>query len=105
VSEAEKVFYKVFQKKVSGTRTLVPYYGQKFYKDNLQRRQYEMYESIYLYEEKHKMLLDSTKSLSGIEDVKTDKVVFDFDHKEDPQLALNSARELVAFSLVTKVIM
>lgn len=88
--------YKVFQRSVKGTRKLVEYNPELFYKDNISRRNYEMYESIYLYEEKHKMLLASTKSLSGIEDVKTDKVVFDFDNAEKPQLALDSARELVS---------
>ncbi len=90
------MLYKVFQRNVEGKRTFVPYNPETFYKDNVKKRIFEMYESLYIYEDRHKEILEKTGSLAGITDVMTDKIVFDFDSKEDPSLALNDARELVS---------
>ncbi len=55
----------------------------------------DFYESIYLYEEKHKELFDKSNSLSGITDVKTDRVVFDFDSKSNVEQAQKDAIKVV----------
>lgn len=88
------MLYKVLTPRKSGKRVLKEY-DENFYKNHLERKDGPMYESIYLYEEKHKEALEKDGSLAGIEGIKTDKVVFDFDSKKDPQIALDSARELV----------
>ncbi len=90
----DTIMYKVLTPNKSGIRVL-QVYDENFYKTNLVRKDTPMYESIYLYEEKHKEILETTKSLAGIRDVVTDKVVFDFDNKDNPQLALDAARDLV----------
>lgn len=95
------MFYKVFIPSVTSVRQFLPY-TEDFYSKNIIQRNVEAYESIYLYEDRHVAYYNTTfndkgnKTLAGITDVKTDKVVFDFDHKENPDLALDDARMLVA---------
>ena len=86
------MLYRVVTNALNGKRKLLPYNGE-FYK--LSKSTKPSYESLYLYDEKHKELFEEKGSLAGIEDVKTDKLVFDFDNKANPQLALNDARTLV----------
>lgn len=56
----------------------------------------DFYESIYLYEDSHLEQFEKSKSLAGIKGIKTDRIVFDFDSKKDPSLALNDAKEVVS---------
>jgi replicative DNA helicase len=56
----------------------------------------DYYESIYLYTDKHKEQWDRTKSLSGIKDVKTNRIVFDLDSKMDLEKARMDAVQLCA---------
>lgn len=89
--------YKVFINSVKGIRKLVPY-NDEFYNKTFQQlstKRSEGYESIYIYNQKHFDEFQKTKSLSGIKDVKTDKVVFDFDSKEDVNKAFQDTKVLV----------
>ena len=54
----------------------------------------DYYESLYRYTEAHKKQFDETKSLAGIKDVTTNKLVFDFDSKETIDAARKDAVEL-----------
>jgi replicative DNA helicase len=51
----------------------------------------DYYESIYLYEQKHKDQFDRTNSVAGITDIKTNRVVFDLDSKMDLEQARHDA--------------
>ena len=95
--------YKVFIPSVKGLRKLVPYnadFYSNIFKDYAINKS-EGYESIYLYEQKHFDKLKTSKSLAGIKDVKTDKVVFDFDSKDDVENALKDTRVLINRLLAT----
>lgn len=90
--------YRVFHSGVKGMRKL--YAADDNYIDtalNLIQKNPEAdyYESIYVYNDKHLKQLEETKSLAGILDVKTDRVVFDFDSKNDIELAQREASELI----------
>lgn len=90
--------YKVLISKVKGLRTLVPY-NNEFYTstfDKLIAKPSEQYESIYIYNQEHFDQFKKTKSLAGISGVKTDKIVFDFDSKEDVEKALQDTRTVVS---------
>lgn len=90
--------YKVLINKVKGLRTLVPY-NSEFYTstfDKLIAKPSEQYESIYIYNQEHFNQFKKTKSLAGISNVKTDKIVFDFDSKEDVEKALQDTRTVVS---------
>lgn len=51
----------------------------------------DYYDSIYLYTDAHKEQFDRTKSLAGISDVKTNRIIFDLDSKEDLEKARQDA--------------
>lgn len=51
----------------------------------------DYYDSIYLYDEKHKAQYDKTKSLAGITDVQTNRIIFDLDSKTDLEKARKDA--------------
>jgi hypothetical protein len=53
------------------------------------------YESLYLYNEEQKKLFDTSKSVSGIEDVIADNILFDFDKDGDLEQAISDACVLV----------
>lgn len=55
----------------------------------------DYYESIYLYGEEQYKLFNATKSLAGIRDIKTDRIVFDFDSKQNVDQALEDAKTLI----------
>lgn len=55
----------------------------------------DYYESIYLYTEEHYQQFQKTKSLSGIRDIHTNRIVFDFDSKHDISIALEDTKTLV----------
>lgn len=94
------MYYKVFVPTVKSVRKFVEY-AEDFYETNYIPRNTEMYESIYLYTGEHIKYYNThtndkgNNTLAGIKDVVTDKVVFDFDHEQNPDLALADARTLV----------
>ena len=55
----------------------------------------DYYESIYLYTPEHFKTFKKTHSLSGITDVKTDRLVFDFDSTSDLETARQDAVDLI----------
>lgn len=54
----------------------------------------EYYSSIFKYNEEHKKRIEETGSASGIQDVKTNWLVFDFDYDKDKEISKNEAIEL-----------
>lgn len=56
----------------------------------------DLYESLYLYNESHFKQFQKSHSLAGITDVKTDRIVFDFDSKQDVNVAKKDAIEVVS---------
>lgn len=93
--------HKVFIKSINEIRKFVPY-DENYINQMSIIRNHEQYESIFLYEDKHIEYYNThtnkkgNNTLAGIEDVYTDKVVFDFDSKHDKQKALDDARTLVS---------
>lgn len=88
--------YRVFQKSVKGTRNL---YNVNKIMDvaatNIEKDpDSDYYESIYIYNEAGYKQLKETKSLAGIRDIKTDRLVWDFDSK-DLDEALRDTNDLV----------
>jgi DnaB-like helicase C terminal domain len=77
--------YRVFHRGLSGVRKLYPA-DDSFIDQALgiieKNKDADYYESIYLYNQSHLETLEKTKTLAGIEDVTTDRVVFDFDSKD-----------------------
>jgi len=55
----------------------------------------DWYESTFDYNEDQYKEFQKTKSIKGVDDVSTDSLYFDFDHKDQPELALQDTRELV----------
>lgn len=88
--------YKVLINSVKGLRKLVPY-DDNFYTTAITSlgEKKEGYESIYIYNQEHYDLFNETKTLSGIKNVVTDKVVFDFDSKTDLKKAFSDTKTLV----------
>lgn len=86
--------YRVFHKGVKGQRTLYPLNTfldtafEKIGKDP----DADYYESIYIYTDEHKKQLEQTKSLAGIRGIKIDRIVLDFDDKENPEAAQKDAK-------------
>lgn len=88
--------YRVFIKGYKSPRKL---YSQDEYQEQVslllnENPDSDFYESIFLYTEEQNQKITESGSASGIQDVVTDRIVFDFDSKEDIQLALNDARAL-----------
>lgn len=59
-------------------------------------RETEHYESVYYYNEDHLKRFNEVGSIRGITDVLTDKLVFDFDSKQDITLAQSDALEAIS---------
>lgn len=55
----------------------------------------EAYLSAYLYNDEHKKIFDSTGSIAGITDVKSNRLIWDFDNEIEPSLTKPSAEELI----------
>lgn len=55
----------------------------------------DQYSSVYLYNEEHYKQFQTTKSVRGIKNVVTDKIIFDFDSDSNPELARKDTLELV----------
>lgn len=53
----------------------------------------DYYTSLYLYNENHKKILEEKNTLSGISDVVTNRLLFDFDHKTETEKARFDAIE------------
>lgn len=88
--------YRVFNKGVKGIRKMYPLetFLDTAFEATDKDPNSDFYESIYVYTDEHKKQLETTKTLSGISGIKTDRIVFDFDSK-DISLAQNDAKELV----------
>lgn len=55
----------------------------------------DWYQGIFYYNEAQYKEFQSTKTIKGMRDVVTDKLVFDFDHKKDPDFARQEARSVI----------
>ena len=86
--------YKVVTNSKRGTRRLQKYNPASFYSEVVKETETPMYESLYLYKDEHKKQLDEKGTLSGISGLVSNKVVFDFDSKENPSDALLDAKNL-----------
>lgn len=89
--------YRVFHKGLSGSRKNSMFPADDTYLDKVMEiiekaPNADYYESIYLYEKEHVDQVKATGSLAGIRNVKTNRIVLDFDH-EDLSVALDDARE------------
>lgn len=93
--------YKVFIQSIHEVRKFIPY-DETYINEMSKIRNHEQYESVFLYQDKHIEYYKThtnksgNNTLAGIDDVFTDKVVFDFDCRENKQEALDSARKLVS---------
>lgn len=79
-------------------RKLIPFdvnYLNKVSETINQNPDKDYYESIYLYNDTHLKRFQEKNSLAGITDVKTDRLVFDFDSKNDVQKAVEDAQSVV----------
>ncbi len=92
-------YYKVFINSLKSKREMFQYDTPEYFKDRVEfvlANKKEWYESIFIYTDKEKEQLELKGSLAGISGLDIDRVVFDFDSKEDVQLALDDARTLVS---------
>lgn len=91
--------YRVFHMGLAGTRKLYPV-NENFLQTTLdiinKNPDADYYESIYVYGDKHKEILQKTKSLAGIKDVSTNRIVFDFDY--DKKNHNYSQEQLISFA-------
>jgi hypothetical protein len=55
----------------------------------------DWYQSVYYYNDAHKNIFDTKRTIKGIKDVVTNKLVFDFDNEDDPNKAKSDATTLV----------
>lgn len=55
----------------------------------------DKYYGIFIYEQKHYDKWSKERTLKGVRDVTTDKVVFDFDHQENPEKARRDTLEVI----------
>jgi hypothetical protein len=56
---------------------------------------HDWYQSVYYYNDAHKNVFDTTRTIKGIKDVVTNKLVFDFDNEDDPDQAKSDASKLI----------
>lgn len=63
--------------------------------DNIQDPSKEHYVSLFEYTEEHFKQFQQTKTVKGIKDTTTNRLLFDLDNKDDPSLAINDAKELI----------
>jgi KaiC/GvpD/RAD55 family RecA-like ATPase len=66
------------------------------YINTVESREHDWYSSIYYYTDKHLEQFQKTGTISGITDVKTDKLVFDFDSKQDIEMARTDTIEAIS---------
>ena len=72
-------------------RLIKPSELDKYITDN----EKDWYTSVYFYNDKHLEYFKKNNTVSGIEDVTTDNLVFDFDSKADLNKAREDAKELL----------
>jgi KaiC/GvpD/RAD55 family RecA-like ATPase len=86
--------HRVFIPYVQGVRKFKPYSNNFFdtIKVDILNSKTPWYESIYLYSDEHVDSYKKSNSLSGIKDVLTDRVIFDFDSKTNIKLAFTDTR-------------
>lgn len=84
------VYYN-FKETLSGKPQLLTLKEIQDYKQDPNK---DYYISIFEYNDKHKEQLKNTGSLAGIKDVLTSNLVWDFDNKENPELARQDVVEL-----------
>lgn len=92
-------YYKVFINSLKSKREMFQYDTPDYFKERVEfvlANKKEWYESIFIYTDKEKEHLELKGSLAGISGLSIDRVVFDFDSKQDVQLALDDARTLVS---------
>lgn len=94
----KQVLYKALAKGLKSTRILVA--SDKFFDvwqaEQTKKPDLDFYESIFFYNEDQKNLAKDNKgSLSGIKEVVTDKLVFDFDNKQNVDEARKDAENLL----------
>lgn len=89
--------YRVFIKTFKAKRKL---YSLENYSQDVQDiiskdKDADYYQSIFLYTEEQKQLIEKNGSVAGIDDVVTDRIVFDFDSADDIEAAYNDTISLV----------
>lgn len=96
--------YKRVNKSLNKGNILLPVneeYFDKLFEFMEKDPEADYYESIYTYSDEHKKTFDESGSLAGIKNITTNKLVFDFDSKENVDLARKDAVELCS-RLVSK---
>ena len=71
--------------------TLIPYSDNVY--DYIKNLNKDHYLSVYLYNEEQKKKFDKTNTISGITDVETNRLVFDFDSNDNIEQALKDTKE------------
>lgn len=87
--------YVNFRKGLVSKPQLIPLdenYNPYIYTDDINK---DYYTSLFLYDDHHKKILEEKGTLAGIKDVSTDVLYFDFDSKEDINLARDDALALI----------
>ncbi len=104
----QEELYRVFHKGVSGSRknSMYPVNDPNEFIDKAtsiinKSPNADYYESIYVYQKEHIDILKKTDSLAGIQNVKTNRVVLDFDSEDSVDLAKQDA--IVALDRLTKI--
>jgi len=85
------MLYQALRKTVNSKPTLIPYPSDvsSYIKTND-----DYYTSLYQYSPEHKEIYEKTGTLAGIKNTTTDKLFFDFDSKNDLELARNDTLEV-----------
>lgn len=84
--------FVVLKKRVNGRPLIIPEHSViDTVKNDLDS---EWYQSLFFYDEKHKTHVEETGTVKGITDVKTNKLFFDFDDKDNPNNAKADAQTL-----------
>jgi KaiC/GvpD/RAD55 family RecA-like ATPase len=94
----DNIYYRAFAKSLKSKRVLIleKDFFTEWQKAQEQNKDLDYYESIFLYNKEQKSIyFKNNKSLSGITDVVTDRLVFDFDSHEDVDNAREDANNLV----------
>lgn len=87
--------YVVLKKGLSGSPSLVkPEEVLSIIEKDAKGIETDWYQSVYYYNDTHVKILKEKGTLRGVTDVKTDKLVFDFDDEANPENAKNDAKEL-----------
>lgn len=99
-------FYRCFSKGVNQRELILAdeHYVDKVFEIIDKNPNQDYYESIYIYNDSHYQHFKKTHSLAGLRDgVVTDRLVFDFDSKQNIQAALDDSRKVVERLLLNGV--